>query len=161
MVRRTFLIGLAAVAAQAAAAAAEVDPLDAAPRALKKRLVAFARAVALHRWPEAVGFFDPEHNTQRHKVFFSPELNEEPPDPGNPVDQEAFVDWYLRETLGLTAGDETIAHMDDVVALRYRALEEPAGAEGPIRVLFEVDTAEGPRSGAVLVDRETLAFTGT
>ena len=28
----------------------------------EKRLVAFARVIALHRWSEAVGYFDPEHN---------------------------------------------------------------------------------------------------
>lgn len=160
MVRRTFLIALAAVAATAVGATPEADPLDAASRGLKKRLVAFARVVALHRWSEAVGFFDPDHNTLRHKLYFSPEHNEEPPEPGNPVDQEAFVDWYLRETLGLAGGDDPVEQMDDVVALRYLGLEDTE-PEGPIRVLLEVETEAGTRAGVLRVDRETLAFTET
>lgn len=158
MLRRDFLVIAGAFVALGSASSA-ADPLAEAPRALRKRLLTFAKVVERHAWSEAVGYFDPEHHAAQHKLYFSPELNEDPPNPGDPSAQDAFSEWYLIETLGLGMVDNHVDTIEDVVGIRYRGVEELP--DGPLRILFDVDTREGPKTGWFFVDRESLAFFGS
>ena len=157
MRRRDFLIVMAAAGA-IGGAPAPVDPLEALPRPLRKRLAAFAKVVERQAWTEAVGFFDAEHHADQHKLYFSPEVNEDPPDPNDPSAQQTFTGWYLLDTMGLRTSESTVDEIDEVTAIRFKSWEEPQGTDGPLRILLEVDTKAGPRIGAFLVDRETSAF---
>jgi hypothetical protein len=113
-------------------------------------LTAIARAIELHRWEELLGYADPEHRSAQQGLFLQ-----------ESADMLAFREWYLKELLGLGMVDNHVDKLDDLVKIRYTGLEEPFGAEGPLKVLLEVE-ARGPRklTGWFFLDRTSALMSG-
>jgi hypothetical protein len=157
LARREVLLALLALSSPQWAWGAEpalVDPL-AAVRAkvsskVAARLTAVARAIELHRWEELLGYADPEHRSGQQSLFAQ-----------ESSDLLAFREWYLKELLGLGMVDNHVDKLDDIVKIRYTGVEEPLGAEGPLKVLLEVE-ARGPRklTGWFFLDRTNLGMSG-
>jgi hypothetical protein len=142
------------------------DPLaafeGAVPTALQDRMRQLAGLVADHDWDRVMTLFDEEHRTFQARIYFSPDYNEAPPDPDDPKEQAAFVEWYLLNTLGLFYVDNSLDRLNDIDRLEYLRVDRPFGDEGPREVHFTVHASRGrTRTGWVFADPDTHAFFGS
>lgn len=166
MTRRRLLALAAPVALGVACRRVPPDPLadfeGAVPIALRDRMRQLAGLVADHDWTSVMALFDEEHRTFQAHIYFSPDYNEVAPDPDDPKEQTAFVEWYLLNTLGLFYVDNNMDDTNDINNLSFIRVDRPFGADGPFEVHFTVHATRGrTRTGWVFADPVSHAFFGS